>query len=92
MPAAVEAASFRGLQAMEKRDDFAPELFSRFLWRARNWRGQKRIERESHDGMLETFQQQCGSPDPADPLDSLPSTPPQQPACSTPATKCWKTD
>lgn len=41
-----------------KRQDYAPELFEQFLWRARNWRGNKYIEREDHDRLLETFQQQ----------------------------------
>lgn len=40
----------------KKQSDFAPELFHRYLWRARNWTGQKVIERESHDDVLHTFQ------------------------------------
>ena len=41
---------------MNQRQDFAPVLFNHFLWRARNWRGSKCIEREDHDRLLETFQ------------------------------------
>jgi hypothetical protein len=40
-----------------KQVDFAPVLFHEYLWRARNWSGQKRIEWEDHDGVLDTFQQ-----------------------------------
>lgn len=36
--------------------DFALELFHKYLWRARNWTGQKVIERESHEDVLHTFQ------------------------------------
>jgi hypothetical protein len=67
-----EAIQVSGPQKQDKRGDFAPDLFSRFLWRARNWRGQKRIEREDHDGLLETFQQQSVK---ADAVDSLPLYP-----------------
>lgn len=35
--------------------DFAPQLFHSFLWRARNWQGNN-IGPESRDAMLETFQ------------------------------------
>jgi hypothetical protein len=42
----------------KKQNDFAPELFHHYLWRARNWTGQKVIERESHDDVLHTFQAQ----------------------------------
>lgn len=38
--------------------DFALELFHTYLWRARNWRGQKAIERETHNEILATFQYQ----------------------------------
>ena len=41
---------------VNQRQDFAPILFNHFLWRARNWRGSKCIEREDHDRLLETFQ------------------------------------
>lgn len=56
----------------EERRDFAPELFQRYLWRGRNWCGQKRLEREDHDGILETFQERSV---PADEIDSLPLYP-----------------
>ncbi|WP_298723051.1 DUF262 domain-containing protein [uncultured Oceanisphaera sp.] len=45
-------------KARRGRSDFAPKLFNRYLWRARNWRGSHHIELEQHDGLLETFQQQ----------------------------------
>lgn len=41
-----------------EQQDFAPELFQYYLWRARNWRGNKQMEREDHDSLLEAFQQQ----------------------------------
>ena len=41
---------------VNQRQDFAPILFNHFLWRARNWRGSKCIEREDHDRLLATFQ------------------------------------
>ena len=41
---------------VNQRQDFAPVLFNHFLWRARNWRGSKCIEREDHDRLLDTFQ------------------------------------
>lgn len=40
------------------RSDFTPELFNRYLWRARNWRGSHHIALEQHDSLLDTFQQQ----------------------------------
>lgn len=39
-----------------KAEDFAPELFHYYLWRARNWRGQHTLLRESRDEVLDTFQ------------------------------------
>lgn len=44
-----------------KKYDFAPVLFHYYLWRARNWRGQRVVERETHDDILRTFQQQSVS-------------------------------
>lgn len=41
---------------VNQQQDFAPVLFNHFLWRARNWRGSKCIEREDHDRLLDTFQ------------------------------------
>ena len=41
-----------------KENDFAPQLFHYYLWRARNWRGQKVIERETQNQVLESFQYQ----------------------------------
>src|SRR5690554_827498 len=38
-----------------RANDFAPELFHYYLWRARSWKG-KTVERESHDDIIETFQ------------------------------------
>ncbi|WP_346798050.1 DUF262 domain-containing protein [Halomonas sp. Bachu 37] len=54
-----EAVQVSGEKGKRSRDhDFAPELFHSYLWRARNWRGQKVIERETHDELLMTFQHQ----------------------------------
>lgn len=61
-----------GSQEPEKRRDFAPELFQQYLWRARNWRGQKRIEREDHDAILASFQDQSVR---AEGIDSVPLYP-----------------
>ncbi|WP_067521905.1 DUF262 domain-containing protein [Endozoicomonas ascidiicola] len=41
-----------------QENDFAPELFHYYLWRARNWKGQNLIERETRDDVLSTFQKQ----------------------------------
>lgn len=60
-----------GRQAGEQQD-FAPELFEHFLWRARNWRGNKRIEREDYDRLLESFQQQSIG---GDEIDEIPLYP-----------------
>tara|TARA_B110000196_G_C21146422_1_gene666859 strand:- start:2195 stop:3664 length:1470 start_codon:yes stop_codon:yes gene_type:complete len=40
-----------------RSNDFAPELFHYYLWRARNWKG-KTVERELHDDVIDTFQAQ----------------------------------
>ena len=45
-----------GEKEKQKGSDFAPKLFHEYLWRARNWTGQKNIVRETHDDVLETFQ------------------------------------
>jgi hypothetical protein len=51
-----ERVQMSGAQENGKRVDFAPALFHEFLWRARNWSGQKHIDWEDHDGILESFQ------------------------------------
>jgi len=51
-----EHVQVKGEKGKQNREnDFAPELFHYYLWRARNWKG-KRVERESHDDVIETFQ------------------------------------
>jgi hypothetical protein len=46
--------------------DYASELFNMFLWRARRWRGQKSIVRETEETILDEFQQNTiGQTDPA---------------------------
>jgi hypothetical protein len=45
------------LDIKNKANDFAPKLFYRYLWRARQWRG-KAVDYENHDAVLETFQTQ----------------------------------
>jgi len=67
-----EAVQVAGPQSGKQHRDFAPELFQHFLWRARNWCGQKRIEREDHDGILATFQEQSVR---AEGIDNLPLYP-----------------
>lgn len=56
------AKRWEGMQVQrytsEKSNDFAPELFHYYLWRSRNWKGQRLIERESRDDVLATFQHQ----------------------------------
>ncbi|WP_312183501.1 DUF262 domain-containing protein [Massilia timonae] len=61
-----------GSRRHDGRRDFAPELFQRYLWRARSWCGQKRLEREDHDAILGTFQERSV---PAEEIDSLPLYP-----------------
>ena len=67
-----EGVQAAGPQKRDVRKDFAPELFQRYLWRARNWCGQKRLEREDHEGMLGTFQERSVR---GDEIDSLPLYP-----------------
>jgi hypothetical protein len=67
-----EAVQVSGPQDGDKRRDFAPELFHQYLWRSRNWCGQKRIEREDRDSVLATFQDQSVR---ADAIDSVPLYP-----------------
>lgn len=67
-----EAVQVAGAPSEAKRQDFAPTLFHQYLWRARNWCGQKRVERETHDEVLETFQQKSVE---NDAIDSVPLYP-----------------
>jgi hypothetical protein len=67
-----EAVQMAGPQKDDTRRDFAPDLFHQYLWRARNWCGQKRIEREEHDSIIATFQEQSVG---AEGIDSLPLYP-----------------
>lgn len=64
-----ESVQTSGPRRRDGRRDFAPELFQRYLWRARNWCGQKRLEREDHDAILGTFQERSVR---AEEVDSLP--------------------
>lgn len=50
---------------VSREHDFAPELFHYYLWRARNWRGQNVIKRETHKEILATFQYQSIKTEPA---------------------------
>jgi hypothetical protein len=43
----------------EGSEDFAPDLFHYYLWRARNWRGQHTLTRETRDQILESFQKRA---------------------------------
>lgn len=67
-----EGVQASGPRRRDRRRDFAPELFQRYLWRARNWCGQKRLEREDHDAILGTFQERSVRPEE---VDSLPLYP-----------------
>jgi len=44
-----------GKGKQNRENDFAPELFHYYLWRARNWKG-KNVKRESDDDVIATFQ------------------------------------
>ena len=39
------------------KEDFTAQLFTKFLWRARKWFGQKNVNRETEDEVLEEFQE-----------------------------------
>jgi hypothetical protein len=67
-----EAVQVTGAQDAGKHGDFAPELFGQYLWRARNWCGQKRIVREDQESMLDTFQHRSVK---GDTIDSIPLYP-----------------
>ena len=45
-----------GETAFKNRDDFVAELFEKFIWRSRSWKGQNSLEKESDDAILESFQ------------------------------------
>lgn len=42
--------------AFSNRDDFVAELFEKFIWRSRSWKGQNTLDRENDDAILEGFQ------------------------------------
>lgn len=58
---------------VSRENDFAPELFSNYLWRARNWKGQNDIDRETHDMLLDTFQRQSIQPKHVDEVSLYPA-------------------
>ena len=39
-----------------KSSDFVAELFEKFIWRSRSWKGQNALDRENDDALLESFQ------------------------------------
>jgi hypothetical protein len=47
----------QGVPVMSHEQEFAPSLFTKFLWRARYWTGQ-RIVYGDHDALMEEFQKQ----------------------------------
>ncbi len=47
-----------GRQVLGYGEDFAPALFTRFLWRARAWVGQNGLHFKSHDALMREFQHQ----------------------------------
>jgi len=47
----------QGAPVMSHDQEFAPSLFTKFLWRARYWRGQ-RVVYGNHDALMEEFQKQ----------------------------------
>lgn len=67
-----EAVQMAGPRDDEKRRDFAPSLFGQYLWRARDWRGQRRFGREDHDSILTMFQERSVG---AEAVDSVPLYP-----------------
>lgn len=38
------------------QEDFVSELFDKFIWRSRTWKGQNDLNRENDDAILESFQ------------------------------------
>jgi hypothetical protein len=53
-----QVQSGRHANLQENTNDQAQELFNYYLWRARNWRGQRSVTRETHDDIIATFEQQ----------------------------------
>lgn len=47
----------QGAPVMSHDQEFAPSLFTKFLWRARYWRGE-RVVYGDHDALMEEFQEQ----------------------------------
>jgi len=39
-----------------KSSDFVAEVFEKFIWRSRSWKGQNTLDRENDDALLESFQ------------------------------------
>ncbi len=72
------ARRWEGLQIPAERntpegsEDFAPELFHYYLWRARNWRGQQTLMQESRGQILESFQKRAV---PSERMESVPLYP-----------------
>lgn len=57
-----ESVQVQGEQGkLSKANDFAPELFHYYLWRARNWCGRDVKEQEGSEDVLESFQHQSVS-------------------------------
>lgn len=46
----------RGRSVIHSQEGFVASLFSKFLWRARTWKGTQ-VRFETHDGLMEEFQQ-----------------------------------
>lgn len=72
------ARRWESVQSIKKQDedkskDFAPDLFNKYLWRSRSWTGQKVIELESHDMILESFQNNSIKVDEIDKIPLYPS-------------------
>ena len=55
-------ATQQGEPVMSHEQEFAPSLFSKFLWRARNWTA-SRVMRGGHDELMEEFQKQTTKSD-----------------------------
>jgi hypothetical protein len=69
-----EHVQVKGEKGKQNREnDFAPELFHYYLWRARNWKG-KRVERESHDDVIAAFQGQSVRSDAVNEVKLYPGT------------------
>lgn len=69
-----EHVQVKGEKGKQNREnDFAPELFHYYLWRARNWKG-KRVKRESRDDVIDTFQGQSVRSETVDEVKLYPGT------------------